>query len=121
MEALGGGRGRRCAGRRAVPPLLTKGILYSLLTSPKVTWLHHCATLPLPFSYPELLRSLGAQRDRARAYPLDSLILKPLMSPLPTLPPQTSQEKGSLTPRGIPKLITSPHADSYNEGRLPPL
>lgn len=49
------------------PPLLTKGILYSLLTSPKVTWLPHGATLPLPFSYPELLRSLGAQRDQARA------------------------------------------------------
>lgn len=41
------------------PPLLTKGILYSL-DSPKVTGLHHCPTLPLPFTCLEELRSLGA-------------------------------------------------------------
>lgn len=33
------------------PPLpLTKGIFYSLPHSPKVTWLHHCPTLPFRFS-----------------------------------------------------------------------
>lgn len=37
------------------PLLLTKGTLYSLLDSPKVTWL--CPTLPLPFSYSEVLRA----------------------------------------------------------------
>lgn len=44
------------------PPLLltTKGILYSLLDSPKVTWLHLCPTLPLPAFYPEDLRRFGA-------------------------------------------------------------
>lgn len=30
------------------PWLLTKGILYNLPDNPKVTWLHHCPTLPLP-------------------------------------------------------------------------
>lgn len=39
------------------PLLLTKGTLYSLLDSPKVTWLHHCPTLPLPFSSSEELRA----------------------------------------------------------------
>ena len=42
------------------PLLLTKGALYSLLDSPKVTWLYCCPTLPLPFSYPEVLRAQPA-------------------------------------------------------------
>lgn len=37
------------------PWLLTKGILYNLPDNPKVTWLHHCPTLPLP----SLLRRSG--------------------------------------------------------------
>lgn len=32
------------------PLLLTKGTLYNCLDSPKVTRLHHCPSLPLPFS-----------------------------------------------------------------------
>lgn len=39
------------------PLLLSKGTLYNLPDNPKVIWLDHCPTLPLPFSCAEKLRA----------------------------------------------------------------
>lgn len=43
--------GQREEGEPSPPLLLPKGIFYSLLGSPKVTWLQHCSTLSLPSSW----------------------------------------------------------------------
>lgn len=60
------------------PLLLTKGTLYNP-DNPKVTWLHHCPTLPSLYSIlrsSEPSPSLGAQRIKPGIKQLDSLVLK---------------------------------------------
>lgn len=50
-------------GELSPPLLLTKGILYSLLDSSKVTWLQLCPTLPLPAFYQEAWSLHDQARD----------------------------------------------------------
>lgn len=99
------------------PQLLTKGTLYSLSDNPKVTWLHHGSTLPLPFpgEAPGPNPSFGAKRIKARdwttgflcfvfvcfVFSFDSPTLKPRSSPLPLLYPKP----GKVNPEGISRQI----------------